>query len=538
MSEIQKMMAIAGRDETGTAKAVKTNAVGELVVDTRVLELLLTALNAKDFATQTTLAAILAKLIAAPATEAKQTALNALVGEVQAVPTANTLLARLKSLEDKIDAITNGTTPAVTQLSGSNVEDTGQLKTPLNRQITIVKDFELLTTPTHDGSGMATHPSVVHIPTEGLGPSGKRWWMVHTPYPSMDITKETPNILCSDDGINWSVPAGVINPIVPIVTGYNADPLLLWDGSKFIMYYRCLNPAANHRITSTNGITWTEPETCSGDMDVTSVIRLSATSWISYQPALNAVWKCVSTDGLTWVRKNIVCRNVPGTIAHLTAYHDASGYHFLLAARPSNIATYMGQLFYGYSKDGNNIQWDNNPIMYPAVGGLASVRVYTSCISPSDRETLRFYVSVYGSQNSRIGYMEVKTTTQQTVPTLYNGGSTEEVVLLDSGVPSGGSYFMPVTTSVLTFEVSGVSDTRDVKFEMAGPKNKYVSQKVKKISDDTYVTNTTTATDLVPETFQVLVPAGWKFRARLETITGASANIYVIGIAEVTHPYL
>jgi hypothetical protein len=80
------------------------------------------ALLAKDFATQTTLAAILEKIIAAPATEAKQTALNALIGEAQAAPTANTLLARLKSLEDKIDKITSGTTPAVTTLSGSDME--------------------------------------------------------------------------------------------------------------------------------------------------------------------------------------------------------------------------------------------------------------------------------------------------------------------------------------------------------------------------------------------------------------------------------
>jgi hypothetical protein len=82
-----------------------------------------------DFATQTTLAAILNKIIAAPATEAKQTALAALIGEVQASPTANTLLARLKSLEDKIgtidgvlDAIVDGSAPAATQLTGSNME--------------------------------------------------------------------------------------------------------------------------------------------------------------------------------------------------------------------------------------------------------------------------------------------------------------------------------------------------------------------------------------------------------------------------------
>ena len=117
-------------------------------------------LRNKDFATQATLAQILAKIIENPATDTNQEAIKTvlatlltqsgfdakaditlsalrdaltgagvdaktlndlatLIGEVQAVPTANTLLARLKSLEDKIDAITSGTTPAVTQLSGS-----------------------------------------------------------------------------------------------------------------------------------------------------------------------------------------------------------------------------------------------------------------------------------------------------------------------------------------------------------------------------------------------------------------------------------
>ena len=109
----------------------------KLAVRASEIETLLESLDGKDFATQTTLAAILAKIIAAPATEAKQDtlighvdgvesalaailakiiaapateakqdALAALVGEVQASPTENTLLARLKSLEDKIDILT------------------------------------------------------------------------------------------------------------------------------------------------------------------------------------------------------------------------------------------------------------------------------------------------------------------------------------------------------------------------------------------------------------------------------------------------
>lgn len=120
-------------------------------------------LRNKDFATQATLAQILAKIIENPATDTNQEAIKTalatlltqsgfdakaditlsalrdalagagvdaktlndlatLIGEVQAAPSANTLLARLKSLEDKIDAITSGTTPAVTQLSGSKMK--------------------------------------------------------------------------------------------------------------------------------------------------------------------------------------------------------------------------------------------------------------------------------------------------------------------------------------------------------------------------------------------------------------------------------
>lgn len=55
-----------------------------------------------DPSTETTLNAILAKIIAAPATSAKQDALAALIGEVQASPTSNTLLDRLKQIQSAL----------------------------------------------------------------------------------------------------------------------------------------------------------------------------------------------------------------------------------------------------------------------------------------------------------------------------------------------------------------------------------------------------------------------------------------------------
>ena len=72
-----------------------------------------------------TLATLIGEVQASPTANtllARVKSLEDKLGEVQASPTANTLLARLKSLEDKIDAITDGTSPAVTQLSGSIVE--------------------------------------------------------------------------------------------------------------------------------------------------------------------------------------------------------------------------------------------------------------------------------------------------------------------------------------------------------------------------------------------------------------------------------
>lgn len=129
---------IYGRNNAGRVEIygpdgnpISTDDSNKLAVRASEIETILNEIKSKDFATQTTAAAILAKLIAAPSTEAKQDALAALIGEVDADPTANSLLARLKSLEDKIDAIIDGSSPAVTQLSGSYVRlSTEPLPTP------------------------------------------------------------------------------------------------------------------------------------------------------------------------------------------------------------------------------------------------------------------------------------------------------------------------------------------------------------------------------------------------------------------------
>lgn len=77
-----------------------------------------------DPATQTTLAAILAKTSADQATSAKQDALSTLIGPVSSSPTANTVLARLKAIGDALAGSLTVATHAVTQ-SGSWVLSAG-----------------------------------------------------------------------------------------------------------------------------------------------------------------------------------------------------------------------------------------------------------------------------------------------------------------------------------------------------------------------------------------------------------------------------
>lgn len=96
----------------------------KLAVRASEIEALLTDIKGKDYATQTTLASILTKLIAAPATEAKQDTLTGLVGALTAAavtdPTASaTLIALLKGLLKQLQGTGTGAAPV--QLSGSNI---------------------------------------------------------------------------------------------------------------------------------------------------------------------------------------------------------------------------------------------------------------------------------------------------------------------------------------------------------------------------------------------------------------------------------
>src|SRR5215467_6091150 len=79
----------------------------------------------------------------------------------------------------------------------------------------------LINLQTSEGTGQACHPDVTYIP-DGLGSERWRYWMVCTPYGYANFVKENPEIFASHDGIYWTIPDGVQNPLIP-------SPEALWD---------------------------------------------------------------------------------------------------------------------------------------------------------------------------------------------------------------------------------------------------------------------------------------------------------------------
>jgi hypothetical protein len=165
---------------------------------------------------------------------------------------------------------------------------------------------------TYDGSGNSVHPSVVYIP-DGL--SGYNWWMGVTPYPvSGNNAYENPSILASNDGVEWVVPNGVTNPLVPGDEGviFNSDSNLLAidnDGvTELWYYYRETIISSNsidiNLIKSVDGINWDEPITVVPDDDDTPIsqaVYYNGNQFIMIAIDFDvAILRWTSPDGVVW----------------------------------------------------------------------------------------------------------------------------------------------------------------------------------------------------------------------------------------------
>lgn len=110
-----------------------------------------------------------------------------------------------------------------------------------------------------------------------------------------------------------------------------------------------------------------------------------------------------------------------------------------------------------------------------------------------------------------------------------DGGSAPvDVTLQNAATAAGnGTAFAPSGgNATLTFAITGTSTSRTVAFELADQSGTYQAITAFNVNDPTkYGTQTTAGSTVAPESWQVDVPVGWSFRARIVAAAGGNVTI-------------
>jgi hypothetical protein len=254
----------------------------------------------------------------------------------------------------------------------------------------------LLSIPTPDSLPNVAHPSMVYVPG---GWNGYQYWMAFTPYPA--DPRENPCILASNDLIDWVIPTGLTNPVVPISEAtadgyqYNSDPeLILLSNNQLCLTWRMSNDTTGaegiYIKTSSDGVTWSATQqviSSSGsglntDNLILSPARViesngSHTMW-SINYSTHNIERRTSADGIAWsAPSNCAFSIAPylGTgftisaLWHIEVRKGQNYYHILVCENGPY------RLYYMISSDG--INWTGDQIAYiPSSGQQRDIGGY------------------------------------------------------------------------------------------------------------------------------------------------------------------
>lgn len=198
-----------------------------------------------------------------------------------------------------------------------------------------------LSIPTYDGSGEIVHLDVYH---NAAGWNGYPYWMVMTPYPDSNDQYENPSIVCSLDGNTWVVPEGLTNPLVLAPEGgFNSDTDMIVVGNTMYVLYRKYITATDTLhymlMSSTNGVTWTEPiEIYAGLTDddygrgiAPSIVFTDSKFKVFSQANSRLAMRWSSAIGSGWSEGENLGYLPIGAINHMNVTEHSDGRLFLIA---------------------------------------------------------------------------------------------------------------------------------------------------------------------------------------------------------------
>lgn len=257
------------------------------------------------------------------------------------------------------------------------------------------------------------HPDVLTINENGK----KVYYMAYTPYPFGRDKYENPFIVKSEDGLKFTPPKGVKNPLIPTPDDYKegghlSDTDMIYNNGKFMMYYvynkkEVLGGTKFYLIDSADGVNWSKPKVVYDTREGYSPTIVKDTNdfkmW-HIESEGNLV-RSTSKDGYLWTTYTKCNINLGEWLAwHIDVEKTDIGYEGLLCARNPRLHTRA--LFYIVSEDGLNWKSSIKPILFPTEKGWDNKEVYRSTfIKESDK--YRVWYSARGSfYRWHIGYTE------------------------------------------------------------------------------------------------------------------------------------
>lgn len=262
--------------------------------------------------------------------------------------------------------------------------------------------------PTYEGSGKVLHPSVVFV---GSGWNGFRYWMAATPFPGSDPAIENPSIWQSHDGINWTVPNGMTNPIeVKPSGGFNADTHLILgpDGRLYCFWLATVgNTITTWYRASADGIDWTDKQVVRIDnalafRPVSPTVIFTSGKWhmwgVDMVPSPNVVFHITAdTPAGPWsapaISTGLSASGGARDIWHIDV--KLIGSEYVLLYCDANLDTsFAGSVYRATSTDGDTWTQDTFPIL-TGVGGRWDQTLYRPSFLP---------INIQGVDGYRIWY--------------------------------------------------------------------------------------------------------------------------------------
>jgi hypothetical protein len=148
-----------------------------------------------------------------------------------------------------------------------------------------------LATPVPYTGAELVHPSVFH--RDG-GWNGYAYWLAVTPYARSEAQYENPSLYCSQDGLTWTVPPGLTNPLIPKPAEdrrYNSDCHLAGDpDGRLHLFYRAAGADRNDTlflVSSRDGRHWTAPkvildEPLADERELSPAVFWAEGRWVMY----------------------------------------------------------------------------------------------------------------------------------------------------------------------------------------------------------------------------------------------------------------